>query len=297
MDRVQREKMMRGEREKAIIRDLKEANGTLSIECLIKRHGRSSVYSVLKRLKERGEGRFFKVEQSGKSVSTFQLIEKKAPCEEVKMLIQLLSGTNPLEVRKAAAEDFEALAPKYDIIPEEGVDFLVDNWYQPRYAEVQRYLLSALLRIAKTAKAKSFYEVVDKMKRTVDKVLEVAKDSRALPGLRQDAWGLLILLEEPRITDMAFELLTREEEQEGVISFVRQEVKRYAEENPLDAKKRLYNILLRLKEGTPAHQRILYLLQEIRYPNDSMRVPKIARYTITEPKSKSSDLRHNGEEH
>ncbi|MFH0896805.1 MAG: hypothetical protein V1850_01995 [Candidatus Bathyarchaeota archaeon] len=75
--------------------------------------------------------------------------------------------------------------------------------------------------------------------------------------------------------DTAFELLTHENEQEVVMSYVREEAKLYAEKNPLDAKKRLYDILRGSKEGTPTHQRILSLLQAIRYPSASMKVPKI----------------------
>jgi len=258
--------MKRGKREEAIIQDL-EAAGSLTIQHLVRVHPRASVYAVLKRLKERGEGRYIKVKQNGKLLAAFQLLKKKASDEEVRLLLQLLSVEKPPKVMKEAAKDLMALASKYEIIPDEAVNFLVNNWYQPQYASVQGYLLTALERVVASCKAKGsrLQYVVDVVKQhTVDKILEVAKNFSASPGLRQTAWGLLILLEEPRTTEVALELLTREEEQEVVLDFVKDQILRYADENPINAKRRLYNILLKSKEGTPTYRRILSLLQLIR---------------------------------
>ena len=120
------------------------------------------------------------------------------------------------------------------------------------------------------AKKKGLNEVVDTIRQTTDKVFEIAKDFQAPPSLRQEAWELLIHLEEPGMTDVAFELVTRDDEQEGVLNYVREEIKRYADENRYDARRRLYDILSTLKKGTTAYQRILYLLQAIRYPQSSL---------------------------
>ncbi|MFH0748937.1 MAG: hypothetical protein V1915_03335 [Candidatus Bathyarchaeota archaeon] len=266
--------MKRGEREEAIRLDLKGGK-EVSIKFLSGNHPRSSVYAILKKLKETGEGRFVTVEQSGKQVSAFQLIERIAPYEEVEILVNLLSEANPTEIRKEAAKDFMALASKYEKIPDKAIDFLLCKWHQPSYAMIQDRLLTTLWRITVAAKAKGFHEVIEKVKSTTDKVLKIAKNFNAAPGLREAAWELLILLENPRIVDTAFELLTHKNEQEVVMSYVREEVKLYAGKNPLDAKKRLYDILRGSKEGTPTHQRILSLLQAIRYPSASMKVPKI----------------------
>ena len=157
----------------------------------------------------------------------------------------------------------------YGIIPDEAIDFLLDKWHQQPYSDVQEILLSTIWIITLNAKEKGLFEVVEKVKTAADEVLEIAKNFSAEPGLRQAAWGLLILLEEPRITDTAFELLTRQDEKEGVMIYVREEVKRYADENRLDARRRLYGILLRSERETEAYKRILYILQAIRSPSVS----------------------------
>lgn len=257
--------MKRGEREDLIRRDL-EGGKIVPLEDLIRKHPKSSVHYVTKKLEKEKEGRFIKEERNGKLVKAFQLIEKKAPYVEVELLIQLLSEANPVEIRRAAAKDLMALASVYEIIPDEAIDFLLDKWHQQPYFDVQEILLSTIWSITLNAKEKGLSEVVEKVKTAADEVLEIAKNFRAEPGLRQAAWGLLILLEEPRITDVAFDLLTRQEEQEDVMSYVREEVKRYADENRLDARRRLYDILLGSKRETIAYQRILFLLQAIRSP-------------------------------
>ena len=102
MDSDYREEMKRGAREDLIRRDL-EGGKTVPLKDLIRKHPKSSVHYVTKKLKERKEGRFIKVERNGKLVRAFQLVEKKAPYEEVELLIQLLSEANPVEIRRAAA--------------------------------------------------------------------------------------------------------------------------------------------------------------------------------------------------
>ncbi|MFH0896453.1 MAG: hypothetical protein V1850_00185 [Candidatus Bathyarchaeota archaeon] len=275
MDFVYNGKLRRGEREKAIKADL-EGGNKVPLKDIIKSHSRSSVYSVLKNLEKKGEGRYVKVELNGKTVTAFQMIEKKAPYEEVEMLIQLLSEANPIEIKREASKDFMALASKYEIISDKAIDFLLDKWHQKLYCDVQKNLLSTILRITLKAKEKKYSEVIEKVKTAADKALEIAKNSSAEPELRQTAWELLIYLEEPKITDTAFELLTRQDEDETLMSYIREEVKRYADENRFDARKRLYDILLKSNRETQTYQRTLLLLQAIRYPESSKRVGRFA---------------------
>jgi hypothetical protein len=99
-----------------------------------------------------------------------------------------------------------------------------------------------------------------------------------LSELRDDAWRLPVDVEDSRRTDLAFMLVKRPEEEEIVLDFVRQEIVLYANENPLEAKKRLYDILSELpqltgeqiekqqdnKHTNTLYQRVTNLLREIR---------------------------------
>lgn len=261
---------MRGEREKEIIRALEEWD-LLTIQDLTKNYcPKASAYYILNKLVKSGQAEKVDMSQNGKRVIAFKLVEKKAPDEEVKMYTKFLKHINQPEVRKEAAKDLMALALNYETVSMECIDFLIKRLNLKSYVAVQEYLYATLVEITKKAKAKGFNEVIDRVNGAADKVLEIAKDIHVPPELRRIAWELLILIEDPRITEASFELLTRENGYEEVIDFVKEEIKRYYNEDPLDAKKKLYNLLLKLKKGTHAYQRIIYLLQAIRYPKASI---------------------------
>ncbi|MFH0748413.1 MAG: hypothetical protein V1915_00600 [Candidatus Bathyarchaeota archaeon] len=196
-------------------------------------------------------------------VTAFQLKERNVPEKEEALLTHLLANENP-EIRREAAEDFLALASKSEALSEKTIDFLLDTWQQEPCASIQEPLLSTIRRI--TLKEKEVSTIIKKVETISDKVLEIAKNSNAEPTLRQSVWELLILLEAPKITETAFELLRREEEQNFVLELVHREIKRYAMENHFDARKRLYDILEKAERGTQAYKRALALLQEIRAP-------------------------------
>ena len=264
LDRDQRKRKMRGEREKEIIQDLRKEKKVL-ISTLLNKHPKSSVHVVLKRIEERGDGRYVKVKKGEKLVSAFQLKKKKASLEEAEMLIKLMDDTKPIQVRREAAKDLQALASRYKRFPDKMIDFILDNWHKSGYSLIKKYLLSTLLRITLSAKAEEYQMVVEKIKHATDSLLEVVKDENMPAELREDAWRLLELLEEPKISAVAFELLTRENEPEGLMSFVKEEVKRYAEEYPLEVKRRLYDILVESGKETSKYRRIIYLLKAIRH--------------------------------
>jgi len=254
----------RGGREDLIKRDLER--GKVPIKDLLSNHPKSSVYYVLQKLKKQGEGQYVKVERDGKLEPAFQLIEKEAAIEEVKMLIQLISEGSS-DIREEAARDLMAFASIHQTMPLECVDFLVSSWSQPKYADIQDKLLLALTRITINAKKNDLHTVVQKTKSIAVKVREIAKDIQASSELREEAWQFLIHTKDPRITDISYELLAREKEKKFVLNHAKEAIKRYAEVDRYKVRKRLYNILSGLEKETKVYERILNLLSATRYPN------------------------------
>lgn len=265
MNSVHLGKSGRGERENAIREDLKSGE-KVPLQVLIDRHPKSSVYSFLKKLEKKNEGRFVKVEYKERMVKAFQLITKDAPYEEVELLIRLLSNEN-VDIRIEAAKDWLALASKYEGISEKGLDFLLDKWQKDTSTDVQTALLSTVFRFTLKASENGLTEVVDKAKTSAAKALEIAKNIDAKPELREAAWNFLILLDDPNLTEMAFELVLRPEEQEIVMNYVHREIIQHAEKDRFDARKRLYAILERTESLSPVYQMALAFLQEIRSPS------------------------------
>ena len=83
---------------------------------------------------------------------------------------------------------------------------------------------------------------------------------------------------------MAFELLTRDEELETIWQYVREEIKRYANENRYDVRRQLYKTLTALATGTPVYKRIIYILQAIRDVASPLNVTK----SVSEPENSPS---------